>query len=330
MPKVLTGFYAVCKGRATGVFTTWEEAQSYVQGYPGAKFKKFKTEVEAEQWYRTNLPQGSTTSQATTTTSRPPTTLPPNVTSMNSSSTAATHVQPKPAPTSAPKPVAQPAPRAVTTPAPGPAQPLRIAAPNNTTEEIVYSDGACKGNGGRNAVAGIGVWWGPNDPRNLSERCPGSQTNNRAELIAIARVLETVPLSTNTLTIRTDSTYSERALTVWCFKWRKNDWRGTNGKPVLNKELIDYILTLLETRQRSGQPVQLEHVKGHSGDVGNDGADALAVAGCSLPAMPEKDWVGLKDAYSAEQNMMVDLTDFDPADFLLSDEDLMKELEEAR
>ena len=31
--------------------------------------------------------------------------------------------------------------------------------------DIVYSDGACKSNGGRNPVAGIGVWWGPNDPR---------------------------------------------------------------------------------------------------------------------------------------------------------------------
>lgn len=47
--------------------------------------------------------------------------------------------------------------------------------------------------------------------------------------------------------------------------------------------------------------------------MGNDGADGLAVAGCSLPKMPEKDWVGLKAAYTAEQDMMADLADIDPA-----------------
>ena len=82
----------------------------------------------------------------------------------------------------------------------------------------------------------------------------------------------------------------------------------------MNKELIDYILTLLENRQRSGQPVQFEYVKGHSGDVGNDGADALAVAGCSRPEMPERDWVGLKESHNTEQIMMTDLMmGIDPA-----------------
>lgn len=31
--------------------------------------------------------------------------------------------------------------------------------------DVVYSDGACKGNGQNGAVAGVGVWWGPRDPR---------------------------------------------------------------------------------------------------------------------------------------------------------------------
>ena len=227
-------------------------------------------------------------------------------------------------------------------------------------------------------------------PRNLSERCPGAQTNNRAELVvcvrlrlelrcdlqanasqAIARVLETVPQSSDTLIIRTDSKYSQQcegsflfpssfiqilttrqpnaALTSWSFKWRKNGWKKANGDPVLNKDLMDYILTLLKTRHRSGQPVRLEYVKAHSGDVGNDGADALAVAGCSLPEIPEQDWAGLKETHILEQDMMADLMDgINPdvsltsspprqtsgslfnttQDFLLNDEDLMRELEE--
>ena len=142
---------------------------------------------------------------------------------------------------------------------------------------------------------------------------------------------------------------TDAALTGWSFNWRKNGWRTAGGKPVANKELIDYILTLLETRQRSGQPVRFEYVKSRSGDVGNDGAVALAVAGCSCPEMPERDWVGLKESHNVEQDMMADLIrGIDPAvsptlsglyktseffaddmqDLILSDEDLMRELEE--
>ena len=91
------------------------------------------------------------------------------------------------------------------------------------------------------------------------------------------------------------------ALIDWAPGWRKNGWRTASGKPALNKELIDYTLTILETRQRSGQPVQIEYVKGHSGDVGNDGADALAVAGCDFPEEPERDWARLKQTYKLEK-----------------------------
>lgn len=31
--------------------------------------------------------------------------------------------------------------------------------------DIVYCDGACKGNGQPGSIAGIGVWWGHGDPR---------------------------------------------------------------------------------------------------------------------------------------------------------------------
>ena len=92
------------------------------------------------------------------------------------------------------------------------------------------------------------------------------------------------------------------ALIEWCSKWRKNGWRNASGKPVLNKDLIEYTLNLLETRQRSGQPVKIEYVKGHSGNVGNDGADALAVAGCDLPEQPERDWAKLRRDYKLEKD----------------------------
>ena len=51
----------------------------------------------------------------------------------------------------------------------------------------VYTDGACSNNGRANAKAGLGIYFGENDPRNSSERIIGKQTNNTAELTAILR-----------------------------------------------------------------------------------------------------------------------------------------------
>jgi len=45
MPK--SKFYAVKKGKATGVFTNWEDCKASVVGFKGAVYKSFATEKEA-------------------------------------------------------------------------------------------------------------------------------------------------------------------------------------------------------------------------------------------------------------------------------------------
>ena len=42
---------------------------------------------------------------------------------------------------------------------------MRSRSVDESEWDVVYSDGACKGNGKVGSVAGIGVWWGPDDPR---------------------------------------------------------------------------------------------------------------------------------------------------------------------
>ena len=49
----------------------------------------------------------------------------------------------------------------------------------------VYTDGSCSNNGRENAIAGIGIYFGENDTRNVSQRVIGKQSNNTAELGAI-------------------------------------------------------------------------------------------------------------------------------------------------
>ncbi|TDL21482.1 hypothetical protein BD410DRAFT_815295 [Rickenella mellea] len=205
--------------------------------------------------------------------------------------------------------------------------PLPVAGPSNfrpqpvngnSDTDVIYTDGSCKGNGKITAVAGIGVWWGENDTRNISERCPGDQTNNRAELIAIIRALESTPHSKRSLVIKTDSQYAINCLDVWIQGWKNRGWRTADGGPVKNKIVIQYLESLLQLRQKRGQKVRIKHVRGHSGIPGNDAADFEANKGTLYPEVPERDWRGLTAAVKAEisaiDGMPVDENESDDLD----------------
>ena len=117
--------------------------------------------------------------------------------------------------------------------------------------EVVYCDGACKANGHGGSMAGIGVWWGADDPKSVfallafrfahrrgqkhlrtvsgctdqqsrrphrayrrHEWHPLTTAPNCSIAQAIARVLETAPISQNCLVIRTDLEYAIKCLSM--------------------------------------------------------------------------------------------------------------------
>lgn len=43
-------YYAVKKGKSTGIFQTWEECKASVDGYPGAEYRGFATKGEAQTY----------------------------------------------------------------------------------------------------------------------------------------------------------------------------------------------------------------------------------------------------------------------------------------
>ena len=47
-------YYAVAKGRKTGIFTSWDDCQDQVKGFSGAVFKSFSTEKEAKRFLSGN------------------------------------------------------------------------------------------------------------------------------------------------------------------------------------------------------------------------------------------------------------------------------------
>lgn len=48
-------YYAVRKGFKTGIFNTWNECQSYVQGFSNAEFKSFSSESEAREYLNNDV-----------------------------------------------------------------------------------------------------------------------------------------------------------------------------------------------------------------------------------------------------------------------------------
>jgi ribonuclease HI len=99
-------------------------------------------------------------------------------------------------------------------------------------------------------------------------------TNNRMELtaaLALLRELRQLPRHPG-LVIRTDSRYLIDGLQKWLPGWKRKGWRTASGGPVLNRDLWE---------QLDGSRIQgleLQHVRGHSGDPDNDRCDVIAVA----------------------------------------------------
>ncbi|XP_064616282.1 ribonuclease H1-like [Liolophura sinensis] len=143
----------------------------------------------------------------------------------------------------------------------------------------VYTDGACGDNGRNGARAGLGVFWGEGDSRNLSERLPGRPTNNRAEIHAARRAVEQAKAyGIKNLILHTDSQFLINSITTWIKGWKKNDWVKTTGEPVINKE--DFLQL---DRVIQDMNIKWVYVKGHHGIPGNEAADRLATEGAKKP-----------------------------------------------
>lgn len=134
----------------------------------------------------------------------------------------------------------------------------------------IYTDGACKGNpgvGGWGVLLSFGV--------HKKELYGGEQntTNNRMELTAVIRALEVLKRPCQ-VRIITDSSYVKKGISEWIQVWQAKNWKTANKKPVKNIDLWQALVAL-----NSRHTVEWVWVRGHTGDVGNERADALANRG---------------------------------------------------
>lgn len=266
------GFYAVRTGRKTGVFRTWTECESYVKGFPGARYKKFSTEDEAKSFVSGLESSGSflPAKAAPHQKSRKRTSyeMCGNKRFDNGSSFNPRGVKYS-------KPFKNSGTSSTWTSSSSLISSLSNEASSTGDVTVVYTDGGCTKNGHKGARAGIGVYWGPENTRNVSERLQGEQTNQRAEIMAAVKALETAKeMGYKTLEIRTDSNYTIKGATDWCRRWKKNGWKTINGTDVKNKVEFQKLTKLCDEID-----VKWTHVRGHQGNMGNEAADELARKG---------------------------------------------------
>jgi len=154
------------------------------------------------------------------------------------------------------------------------AQRYKHRGPTPRCEEvIVYTDSACMNNGKKNARCGSGVWFGHEDPRNRALRIPGEhQSNQVGEIAAVVAALETIP-PYQPARILTDSKYVIEGLTSHLEYWENDGWIN-----IKNAQWFRKAAHLM--RYRSAK-TSMQWVKGHNGNQGNEGSDALAKQGAN-------------------------------------------------
>ncbi|MBO67279.1 MAG: ribonuclease HI [Acidiferrobacteraceae bacterium] len=131
----------------------------------------------------------------------------------------------------------------------------------------IYTDGACRGNPG---VGGWGViLFSGSEERELS----GSEehtTNNRMELMAAIQGLRMLE-EESSIVLYTDSQYVCKGITDWMPNWKRRGWKTASGHLVKNRDLWQELDLL-----RAQHAIEWRWIKGHTGNPGNERADALA------------------------------------------------------
>jgi len=156
----------------------------------------------------------------------------------------------------------------------------------------VYTDGGCINNGKPNAKASIGIYFGYNDPRNVSSLIDGKQTNNTAELKAIIGALNILhkEIKENLkINIITDSEYAIKCATTYSEKLSKVNWE-IKDKKIPNIELLKELYNITSKYKN----ISFKHIEAHTNkqdkhSLGNYNADLLANLALDIKVKDKED-----------------------------------------
>ena len=135
---------------------------------------------------------------------------------------------------------------------------------------VIYTDGACKGNPG---PGGWGAWLRSGEHERELWGGEAQTTNNRMEMQAVIEALNALR-APSLVQLHVDSEYVRNGITSWIHAWKRRGWRTADNKPVKNVDLWQRLEAATVPHR-----IEWHWVKGHSGDPGNERADALANRG---------------------------------------------------
>ncbi|XFA71958.1 ribonuclease HI [Thermosynechococcaceae cyanobacterium Okahandja] len=140
----------------------------------------------------------------------------------------------------------------------------------NQTVTAIYTDGACEGNPGPGGWAVV-MYLSDGSVHELGGGHPQT-TNNRMELKAAIEALKLWRQlnQKGAIALYTDSEYVLKGITEWIHNWKRRGWQTAAKKPVLNQDLWQELDAL------NAAAIRWQHVRGHSGNVGNERCDAIA------------------------------------------------------
>ncbi|MEV0406820.1 ribonuclease HI [Actinoallomurus sp. NPDC050550] len=112
----------------------------------------------------------------------------------------------------------------------------------------IYTDGGCVPNPGPGGW-GVVLRYGPHH-KEIWGGEPAETTNNRMELMAACRALESLTRPA-LVRLHTDSQYLRRGITEWVPRWRANGWMTAAKQPVKNADLWRRLEAELRSRRSS-------------------------------------------------------------------------------
>jgi ribonuclease HI len=251
-------YYAVANGRNTGIFLNWNDCNNYVKGYKNALYKKFDTKKEADNFIELNNTNIVSTNKELD-----------NI-KIQKQNHIISFIDTKEETNNF----------------------IELNNMNNNLDNnfipdyYVYTDGACYNNGRNDALAGIGIFFGIDDIRNVSKKIEGKQTNNTAELNAIIEtyfIIENDIVNGKKIAIISDSEYAIKCVTSYGEKCCKKNWT----EDISNKELVKKAYEIYKDKPN----IQFIHIKAHTNkkdihSIGNDNADKLANISIGLESCP--------------------------------------------
>ncbi len=139
----------------------------------------------------------------------------------------------------------------------------------------IYTDGSSRGNpgpGGYGVILRCGKY-----EKELSGGFKVT-TNNRMELLAVIKGLESIKWQNANIVVYSDSAYVVNAVEKgWVFDWEKKGFKGKK-----NPDLWKRFLSVYRKHR-----VSFQWIKGHAGHPENERCDRLAVQSSFMPELPE-------------------------------------------